>query len=68
MNNKRYSDISHGKEKLSIQEIADGWHFCYDWDYDLIGPGMTEIECCTCDLTLIISAAKNNLKLLKDET
>jgi len=68
MNNKRYSDISHRKEKLSIQEIADGWHFCFDSDYQLVGPGMEDNEYCTCDLTVIISTSENNLKLLKDET
>lgn len=29
---------------------------------------MEDSEYCTCDLTVIISAAENNLKLLRDET
>lgn len=34
---------------LTVNEIADGWHFCGDWDGLLVGPGMPmEQECCTC--------------------
>ena len=37
--------------KLTQEEIAEGWHFCYDWDGLLIGPGMREYEeHCTCNL------------------
>ena len=36
--------------ELTPEEIAEGWHFCYDWDgllvnrYDKEGEG----SCCTC--------------------
>lgn len=33
---------------LTADEIKSGWHFCWDWDGLLIGPGMMEMECCTC--------------------
>lgn len=34
---------------LSQEEIEEGWHFCPEWDYMLIGPGMTlEMSCCNC--------------------
>lgn len=35
-------------EKLSDAEIAAGWHFCYDWDGLLVGPGMEELKACCC--------------------
>lgn len=28
--------------------IRLGWHYCSDWDGLLIGPGMPEMACCTC--------------------
>lgn len=34
--------------QLTPAELKAGWHFCYDWDGLLIGPGMNEIENCTC--------------------
>ena len=34
---------------LSREEIEEGWHFCYDWDGLLIGPGMGELEQCRCN-------------------
>lgn len=33
---------------LTSEEISNGWHFCSDWDGLLIGPGMKEVESCTC--------------------
>lgn len=29
-------------------EIAEGWHFCPDWDGLPVGPGSPEVEVCTC--------------------
>ena len=26
------------------QEVAEGWHFCPEWDGLLVGPGMIEDE------------------------
>jgi hypothetical protein len=35
--------------ELTAEEIAEGWHFCPDWDGMLLGPGMVEFnECCSC--------------------
>jgi hypothetical protein len=50
MNKDRYMWlISHEEGSLTDEEIAAGWHFCYDWDGLLIGPGMWEFEeCCNC--------------------
>jgi len=38
------------KSSLSKEEIKNGWHFCPDWDNILIGPGMTEMNYCICDI------------------
>lgn len=35
-------------EKLTPEEVSQGWHFCCDWDGLLIGPGMSELEYCDC--------------------
>lgn len=40
------SHVEHG-------EIAEGWHFCPEWDGLLIGPGMGEFDHCLCDLWLL---------------
>lgn len=35
--------------ELTNEEYSLGWHFCYDWDGLLVGPGMKEYEeFCTC--------------------
>lgn len=33
---------------LTEEEVAEGWHWCIDWDGMLVGPGMIEMECCGC--------------------
>ena len=48
MNNVRYFMLERGGQKLTPEERAEGWHFCHDWDGMLVGPGMPEMECCTC--------------------
>lgn len=35
---------------LTPNEVAEGWHFCHDFDGLLVGPGMFERQFCTCDL------------------
>lgn len=36
-------------EPLTQIEIADGWHFCHDFDGLLVGSGMEELHYCHCD-------------------
>jgi hypothetical protein len=49
MTDLRWSDLMNDDGlPLTSEEIAEGWHFCYDWDGLLVGPGMKEMECCTC--------------------
>ena len=44
----RYFEVNSGKESLTPNEIHTGWHFCPEWDYMLIGPGMREASACSC--------------------
>lgn len=47
MNSERY-DALMKDESLSLTdvELAQGWHFCREWDGLLIGPGMEEMAGC----------------------
>jgi hypothetical protein len=50
MTEERYEELMW-KDKgstLTMEEYDLGWHFCVDWDFLLIGPGMAETDCCTC--------------------
>lgn len=33
---------------LTKEEIDTGWHFCWEFDGLLIGPGMEEMKFCKC--------------------
>ncbi len=49
MNRERWNLLMRNDgEKISVDEISQGWHFCADWDGLLIGPGMGEMESCEC--------------------
>lgn len=48
MTNERWIAVNNGADKLTPEEIAQGWHYCWDWDGLLVGPDMKEMECCTC--------------------
>lgn len=45
--------MMEGDARLSpseVAEVAEGWHWCPEWDYLLIGPGMEmELSCCHCN-------------------
>lgn len=45
--------------ELTEEEIKKGWHFCYDWDGLLVGPGMGEYKTCTCNNNMLLSVVKN---------
>jgi hypothetical protein len=34
--------------ELTPEEVEAGWHYCADWDFLLVGPGMEEREACNC--------------------
>lgn len=49
MTNARWSKLmAYEAEELDPLEIAQGWHFCPEWDGLLIGPGMAELDSCPC--------------------
>lgn len=47
MNIDRYRELETTGQ-LTETEIAEGWHFCPEWDYMLIHPDFPEAEVCTC--------------------
>lgn len=49
MDRQRYAELELRDGKLTAEEIAQGWHFCPEWDYMLVGPGMPEADCCLCE-------------------
>lgn len=50
MSDLRWTELMNDDSlHLTSEEIAEGWHFCWDFDGLLVGPGMDmEMECCTC--------------------
>ncbi len=44
---ERYQRLMSG-ESLTPEEMADGWHFCCEWDGLLIHPSWREARVCTC--------------------
>jgi hypothetical protein len=50
--------------RLTPAEMDAGWHFCYDWDELLVGPGMMELSCCHCEFD---EPARSNVQRAKDD-
>ncbi len=49
MTDERWRELMNDEsKKLTPEELAEGWHFCWDWDGLLVGPGMDELEMCHC--------------------
>lgn len=49
MTNTRWQSLmSDDKSELTDSEIADGWHWCHDFDGLLVGPDMEELNYCNC--------------------
>lgn len=49
MTDQRWRELMNDSNgKLTQEEMAEGWHWCPDWDDLLVGPGSMEITCCTC--------------------
>lgn len=50
MDDARRNDLAWNADATPTdEEIADGWHYCWDWDGLFIGPGMGEMDSCTCE-------------------
>lgn len=45
---ERWRAIQRDDLELTPEEIAEGWHFCHEYDGLLVGPGMSELDCCRC--------------------
>lgn len=52
-------------DKLTPEEISLGWHYCYSWGGDLIGPGNTKMNSCKCRINKTLH--KQLSKTLKDD-
>lgn len=51
MNVLRYAELDKNGEGLTPEEIAEGWHFCPEWDGTLIGPPLKlMMQACICTL------------------
>jgi hypothetical protein len=48
MTNERYMEIEKAGCGITQEEWNAGWHWCYDWDCMLVGPGMQAQESCLC--------------------
>lgn len=44
MDRERWMDIEYNDSKRTADEIAEGWHFCGNWNEMLLGPGMHEFD------------------------
>ena len=57
MDIKRRFALEHNPEaKLTQAELAEGYHFCPEWDGMLIGHKDAETQACTCPTGLQITA------------
>lgn len=49
MTPKRYNKLNKDGVGLTEEELKQGWHWCWEWDLMLVGPGMAELNCCDCE-------------------
>lgn len=68
MDSSRYKQLEKGPQngELTAEELADGWHWCNDFDGMLVGPGTVELLECTCDNALI-NIARQEAQMLQAE-
>ncbi len=49
MTDARWKELMESNDlPLTKEEIAEGWHWCNEFDGLLIGPEDGAMECCTC--------------------
>lgn len=49
MDDTRRGQLDHDVNlNLTLEEILQGYHFCPDWDFLLVGPEDVEAQCCNC--------------------
>ena len=57
MNHERWIELMNDQlARLSAADMDAGWHWCYEWDGLLVGPGMEELEACCCDYPEVLKA------------
>jgi hypothetical protein len=44
----RHRVLNLGMSELTPYEISQGWHFCWEYDGLLVGPGCPELMECEC--------------------
>jgi hypothetical protein len=49
MSDDRYQELMETDGTLSAEEIAAGWHWCFEFDGMLVGPGMWGVAECDCN-------------------
>jgi hypothetical protein len=50
MNADRWLELETNPDaKLTKEEVAEGWHFCPDWDFMLIHQHQPEYDACLCN-------------------
>lgn len=49
MTRDRFLQIDISGEGLTEEEWKQGYHWCYEWDAMLVGPGQEEALMCSCD-------------------
>ncbi|MBE9561778.1 MAG: hypothetical protein IMF12_02780 [Proteobacteria bacterium] len=50
MNNERYYQLDKSGDPPTMEEWNQGWHYCPEWDFMLVGPSVPEWECCACSI------------------
>lgn len=51
MNKDRYNELMNDpNSRLTDEEIAEGYHFCLEWDGLLIHRDDPEARCCDCHI------------------
>ena len=48
MTPERWAELQEEDEPLTPEEITEGWHWCWEFDGLLVGPGSSELHCCQC--------------------
>ena len=59
MTPERYKELQRFGDKLTKEEIAEGWHYCLEWDDMLCHPEWEEARVCKCEVKEFIPNTGN---------
>jgi hypothetical protein len=62
----RELECGPGDQALTPAEMAEGWHFCPEWDYMLLQLGHADGEQCDCEPWTSSEAADKEASLRAD--